>query len=317
MKSFLRKATPAPLWSIFQKINRKRKTWLFDELHKRGYVAVRKADFYSPLPIVEDIIKTQHRWNKPSALVGLEMDLEKLKRNWENLSANYREEYEQLPPYEQIRNLGYGVGYPRSDARTLYYMIRALKPKKYIEIGSGVSTYYTHLAAQKNESEGHSLSIKCIEPYPKPNFYKIQGIEMHKNFVQDIPLTFFDQLESGDVLFIDSSHAAKIDSDVVYELLEIVPRLKKGVYVHIHDIPFPYNFPYPAELYIFNKEEPQLWNEAYFVQAFLAFNNAFEIIQCMSYVNHYDPEFVKQEMPDRTDKLEYRNIIGSIWLKRI
>lgn len=317
MKSFLQKVTPTPLWSIFQKINRKRKTWLFDKLHKKGYVAVRKADFYSPLPIVDEIQKTQHRWNKPSSLPGLNIDLKKLKVQWETISKNYKEEYESLPSYNQIAELGYGVGYTKADARTLYYMLRHVKPKRYIEIGSGISTYYTYLAGQKNAIEGHPLKIMCIEPYPKPNFFSIKDIEIQESVVQNVPLSFFEQLEEGDVLFIDSSHAAKIDSDVVYELLEIVPRLKKGVYVHIHDIPFPFNFPYPAELYIFNKEEPQLWNEAFFVQAFLAFNSAFEILQCMSYVNYYDPEFVKKHIPERSDKVEYHNVIGSIWLKRL
>ena len=317
MKSILRKVTPSFLWRLLVFLNGYRKDWLFRLLDKKGFVAVRKSDYYSPLPIVEQIAKTQDRWNKPSALVGLRIDREKLEKQWEEMACKFQAEYDILPVYEEIQKMGYGVGFTATDARTLYYMIRTIKPRRYIEVGSGISTFYTSLAGERNTEEGFPLDIICIEPYPRDNFRLIKNIEFHKNFVQDMPLSFFDRLEPGDVLFIDSSHAAKIDSDVVYELLEIVPRLKPGVYVHIHDIPFPYNFPHPADLYIFNRAEPQLWNEAYIVQAFLSFNQAFEIVQCVSYINHYHPEFVSRHIPERTNEVIYRNVIGSIWLRRI
>ena len=85
-------------------------------------------------------------------------------------------------------------------------------------------------------------------------------------------MSFFGQLQKDDVLFIDSSHVLKIDGDVPFLYLEVLPTLNVGVVVHIHDVPFPYNIPYPPQLWVFSQEWPMLWNEAMVVQAFLSFN---------------------------------------------
>jgi hypothetical protein len=128
-------------------------------------------------------------------------------------------------------------------------------------------------------------------------------------------------LEAGDVLFIDSSHAVRLDSDVAYLILEILPIIRPGVLIHIHDIPFPYNIPYPAEYWVLGTAPgapywPIYWNEAMLLQSFLAFNREFEIIQSMPLLRYYDETFLKELVPSYRSVAEVPNTFSSIWLKR-
>lgn len=318
MKSLFKKVLPDPILHLWYWITNNRDL-LAPVIEKKFNVnLVQKEDFYSPLPNLEDLKANESRWLKPSALKGLNIDPQKLLIYWKELVAKYATEYNDLPSYSDIQKKGYGVGYTKVDARTSFYMIRDIKPKKYLEIGSGLSTYYASLASIANKKNGfHETEIICIEPYPFDNLNKIKDITIVQDFVQNVPLSVFENLNEGDVLFIDSSHAAKIDSDVYYEILDILPSLKKGVYIHIHDIPFPYNFPYPAELYMYKKKWPQFWNEPAFVQAFLSFNDTFEIIQSVPIIKFHFESEVLPTIPDYNNSIDYSNAIGSLWLKKV
>jgi hypothetical protein len=158
------------------------------------------------------------------------------------------------------------------DASVLYAMIRYLKPKRVIEIGSGFSTLIGLKAIRKNTFGQYT----CIEPYPNENIKslaKTGDVDLMESVVQSVPLEFFQSLEAGDILFIDSSHICKTGSDVVYELLKIIPHLERGVTIHLHDILFPgeYQKSWVVDRHIF-------WNEQYILMAFLAFNNAFNML---------------------------------------
>ena len=151
-------------------------------------------------------------------------------------------------------------------------MLRKLKPKKIIEIGSGFSTLMGLRAILKNASGRYT----CVEPYPNENIKtlaKANIIDLVESGVQTVPLELFWSLEANDVLFIDSSHVCKTGSDVNYEFLKIIPHLKKGVVVHVHDIFFPFDYPrsWVVEKQIF-------WNEQYILMALLAFNNEFSML---------------------------------------
>ena len=266
---------------------------------------------------MDDLLDTKDRWQKPSALRGVQVDLDLLKSNLKLLNDDYGSDFQALPPYEEIMKYGYGVGYTKVDAETSFKMLRHLKPKRYIEVGSGISTYYSSRAKALNEAEGHPMEIICIEPYPKDSLYKIDGIQVIDKLVQDVDLDFFSQLEDGDVLFIDSSHSLKIDSDVAYLMLDVLPSIAVGVHIHIHDIPFPYNHPYPAELYMFNKKWPMVWNEPMVVQTFLAFNDSFRLNFSASMVQHHDEDFFRDHVQSFDPELGYVNTISSIWLDRV
>src|SRR5205807_605065 len=116
-------------------------------------------------------------------------------------------------------------------------------------------------------------------------------ITLYEQPVQDVDTRLFEQLGEGDILFIDSSHASKVDSDVNFLYFEVLPKLRKGVIVHVHDIPFPY-LTCPPSQPLFDRS--LLWNEAALVRAFLMWNGTFEILMCQSFLNYKCPESIKR-----------------------
>lgn len=281
-----------------------------------GYNVSRRKDFYSPLPTVPMLKKNEGRWNRPSELKGLNYDLGSMKRLFDDLLAKYLDEFSAIPPYVDLHSQGFGLGYTPVDALTLYLMIRHIKPKRYIEVGSGLSTYYCSLAGTKNREQGFPLEITCIEPYPLEKLNTLPNIEIIAREVQDVELSLFDRLEENDVFFIDSSHSLRIDGDVPFLYLEVLPRISKGTYVHIHDIPFPFNFPFPPEHWIFGKKQPMFWTEAMVLQAFLAFNRDFEILLSLPMIRYFEEEFLKQRIPIYQTLEQDPNAFSSMWLRR-
>ncbi|MDN5894337.1 MAG: class I SAM-dependent methyltransferase [Nocardioides sp.] len=282
-----------------------------------GYNIVKRADYYSTLPVLAEIEKTRARWDRPSPLAGLDLDVPGMRKRLGVLADGWEAEFLDVTgDYLANTRRGFGPGYPAFDARTLYYMLREHKPARYLEVGSGLSTYYASLAAARNVADGSPLSIACIEPYPFDALRTLPDFALVEGFVQDVPLARFEELESGDVLFIDSSHALKVDSDVAYLFLEVLPRLAPGVLVHIHDVHFPWNTPFPAETWLFGERWPVFWNEAMVVQTFLAFNDSFEVLLSTPLVRHDDEDFLVSRFRDYTPLAQDPNPASSLWLRR-
>lgn len=159
------------------------------------------------------------------------------------------------------------------DAALLYSMFLKYKPERYVEIGSGYSTAIALDARDKYFKD--RLKISCIEPYPErliKNLRQKNEVKINVEYVQETDMDIFDGLESGDVLFIDSSHVAKPGGDVLFEYFEILPRLKEGVIIHIHDIFYPFIYP---EKWI---KQGRCYNEAFIVRALLMDNDKYEIL---------------------------------------
>jgi hypothetical protein len=302
---------------LFRRFARRNSPAFRRSLEAAGYQVARDDDYYSPLPSVARLRANVARWNRPSALRGIEYDLDSMKLALAELLARYLGEFLTYPEYSQVQTMGFGPGYTAVDALTLYMMIRHLKPRRYIEVGSGVSTFYCSLAAQRNASEGHPLEMICIEPYPFVKLSSIPGIRILPQKVEDADISIFQQLRENDVLFIDSSHILRVDGDVPFLILEVLPILNVGVVTHIHDIPYPYNFPYPPELWIFGQEWPMFWNEAMVLQAFLAFNKNFKISLSTPLIRHFDEAFLKERIPIYESVKQTPNTFSSIWLERI
>ena len=152
------------------------------------------------------------------------------------------------------------------DAEVYHSLIRHYRPRQVLEIGSGNSTVVALRAAAMNRHEGAETLVTCIEPYPEPGLRRsLQGAgKLIERPVQEVGFEVFEDLSRNDILFIDSSHVAKFGSDVVFEYLEVLPRLKPGVLVHVHDIFIP--FDYPRKWIV---DEHKFWNEQYLLQAFL------------------------------------------------
>ena len=172
------------------------------------------------------------------------------------------------------------------DGEIYYSFVRHFKPQRIIEIGSGSSTQLALVAIDANAQEtgGTACDLTCIEPYENTWIAKTAATLVRER-VEDLDLAIFDQLGSGDILFIDSSHVIRPSGDVTREILQILPRLKAGVLVHIHDIFTPRDYPEG-----WTRQERRLWNEQYMLEAWLSGNQTVEIVCALSWLkhNHWD-----------------------------
>lgn len=305
--------------SVVFRLRRARIRALHAVAGKLGYNIVKRKDYYSTLPVLSEIEATRERWDRPSELVGIDVDLPAMRQRLLDLAAKWEDDFvAHTGDYLANTTKGFGPGYPGFDARTLHYMLREHQPARYLEVGSGLSTYYATLAGSRNQEDGGTpLAVTCVEPYPYDALRDLPGFSLIEGFVQDVPVERFEQLEDGDVLFIDSSHALKIDSDVAYLFLEVLPRVKPGVLVHIHDVHFPFNGPFPADTWLFGERWPVYWNEAMVVQTFLSFNTAFEVLLSVPMLRHDDEAFLSREFPGYTPLADDPNPPSSLWLRRV
>ncbi|MDR2358391.1 MAG: class I SAM-dependent methyltransferase, partial [Prevotellaceae bacterium] len=116
---------------------------------------------------------------------------------------------------------------------------------------------------------------------------------------EDVGVDFFRQLEANDILFIDSSHVIRPQGDVLFEYLELLPTLTRGVIVHIHDIFSPRD--YLAHWVI---SEVRLWNEQYLLEAFLSFNSTWKILGALNFLHHNHYDLLKEKCPKLTPDTE-------------
>jgi hypothetical protein len=194
------------------------------------------------------------------------------------------------------------------DCRALFVLLRAWRPRRFIEVGSGFSTL---LVADVNRRFlDSSMAITCIEPYPRSFLRSPElGIERLLDLkVQDVDPATFSALDAGDVLFIDSSHVAKTGSDVNYLCFDVLPRLRAGVRIHFHDIFLPMEYPQPWVL-----EENRSWNEQYVVRALLMFSTRFKVLFGSNYALSAHAEGLRKALNDPAGV--YGG--GSLWVERI
>lgn len=184
--------------------------------------------------------------------------------------------------------LGNGV-FESGDAEFLYQIIRHFKPNKIIEIGSGFSTRIASKALKVNNVCNNAKHEHiCIEPYLHPWLEKI-NITLIKNLVEECDLNIFKELNENDLLFIDSSHIIRPQGDVLFEYLEILPSLKKGVIVHIHDILTPRDYP---DRWI--RQGVKFWNEQYLLEALISDSDKYEVLASLNHLKHeYYPQLKK------------------------
>jgi hypothetical protein len=199
------------------------------------------------------------------------------------IKFNYNEELLTFPlnKKKDIEFYYNNGSYCSGDAEYLYNMIRHFKPNRIIEIGSGFSTLMVRNAITNNKLDNSNYICHhiCIEPYEKPWLEKLE-VELIRKKVENIDKSFFQKLELNDILFIDSSHIIRPQGDVLFEYLELLPTLKSGVLIHVHDIFTPKDY---LNEWVYNHA---LWNEQYLLEAFLTFNLEFRIIGALNYLTH-------------------------------
>jgi hypothetical protein len=202
--------------------------------------------------------------------------------------------------------------FPPVDAQVLYCIIRSFRSRRYFEFGSGKSTCIAARAALENKiKDDISTQVIAFEPYPSMTLQNgFPGLtRLIEKKCEDLPLCTFSEMQEGDIVFIDSTHHMRIGSDVNYLFLEVLPRLPKGVLVHIHDIFLP-------------AEYPRLWikgwkvfpNEQYLLQAFLLHNSAWEIIWASHFMHLKHPEELENTFAAYSPQSQGP---GSFWIRRI
>lgn len=267
--------------------------------------------FFSPVVSVKDIEKRATEiWGKPDSdsINAIDLHTDEQIKLVQQLTKYYAE-----MPFgdEKKPNLRYQFvndAYGHTDGIVLYSMMRHLQPKRMIEIGSGFSSAVMLDTNQLFFS--NSIQLTFIDPYPKKLYTLINENDKKSSTiiasdVQVVKLEVFEELEAGDILFVDSTHVVKTDSDVNYILFEILPRLKSGVIIHFHDIFYP--FEYPKEWVL----EGRNWNEDYFLKSFLMYNEKFKMILFSDYLHKLHKDAFKG-MP-----LCYKNSGGNIWLEKL
>ena len=279
-------------------------------------LAFAPGHFYSPIckpAKVREYYRDPWKTPRPAELPGIDLRHQaqlELWQSWGRDGADYVPEAKLLASADPARryqpdSASYGIG----DAFIYSCMLRHLKPARLIEVGSGSSSalaldvFDRHFAAPPN--------CTFIEPYPAllESFLRDgdrQAVDITATAVQDVPPAFFDCLQPNDILFIDSTHIVKTCSDVVFELFEILPRLKSGVVVHFHDVFYP--FEYPSDWVL---KYNYSWNELYTLRAFLTGNADWEILFFNDYFIRAEETLIARDAPAIV-----ANPGGGLWLRR-
>lgn len=259
--------------------------------------------FYQPLP--EFLKLPEYIWSEVDSVAGVEFDAEDMKQLLYRMSDGFRDEYRRFPGGSldsDFNGFYLNNGYFESvDAELLYGLVRLRKPVRIIEIGSGFSTRLMRLAIERNRNEDHSYQgrMTTVDPFASesleldtPSWAKILRAP-----IQAIDPRSVESLEEGDMLFIDSSHVVATNSDVVFEFLQLIPRVRPGVLVHVHDIFIPCEYPRR-----WLRDGRMAWNEQYLLQAFLSFSEAFRVVFAAHWAHINIPDSLAEAVPsyDRT-----------------
>lgn len=201
---------------------------------------------------------------------------------------------------------GWNNGYlPGLDMIMLYTLLAEIKPAKYIEIGSGTST---RVAYKVKRDHNLSFTITSIDPSPRKEIKSIVDQWENKE-LQKVSLAHFQTLEENDIVFFDGTHTLYPNSDVTWFFLEVLPLLKKGVYVHFHDVYLPYDYPqFMCD---------RFYNEQYILAGCLLSNPEKYSIVCPNYFIYADKGL--HTLLDYFWKLEKFNTVethgGSFWIR--
>jgi hypothetical protein len=268
-------------------------------LSARGSRYVHAGHFYSPIPSENDWRRALASADHP----GPDIDLHEGDQLALAAELTAHAGGVEAGPRYQVGN----SQYPWADASVYRAMLTHLRPARVVEVGSGHSS---GLALDTCDVEGLETTFTFVDPYPERLMSVLtetdrQRVRIRDVPVQDVEYAVFDQLESGDFLFIDSTHVAKAGSDVNHLYFKVLPRLTSDVWIHVHDIFWP--FEYPREWLA----EGRAWNEIYLLRAFLSSNAVFRVRFFSDYLAQRHPDvfapFVSASIPDTP---------GSIWLTK-
>lgn len=268
--------------------------------------------FYSPVVDPSSIRERANEiWTGRKEVCGIDFDDENHRRLLAEVFPKWLREFsypfEAADAIDDAGRQGFFLAndqFSNIDARALFVFLHEFRPRRVIEVGSGFSSLL--MADVNKRFFGMSTVLQCVEPYPR-SFLRDSsyGFDLIESKVEHVPLKFFESLEAGDFLFIDSSHVSKAGSDVNYLFFEIIPRLPPGVFVHVHDIFLPNEYPY--EWVVTNNRS---WNEQYVLQAYLMFNPKAKVFFGSSYAHEVLPSNASAALGEGVSTFG-----GSLWFR--
>jgi hypothetical protein len=243
--------------------------------------------FYSPIPDLRSL--PPGVWERRSELSGIDFDLDGQLAFVEQELAPFVDEFHTAATRFPFDNDSYGP----FDAETLYAVVRWAKPERIVELGSGYTTLALGRAAAANTRDGRPPQLRVFDPYPGVAGPETPGVtELTSTAAQDVPLNVFAQLGKGDLLVVDTTHTVKVGGDVNRIVLDVLPRLAPGVYVHFHDIFLPWEYPR-----VWAERFGLYWAEQYLLQAFLADNARFRVVCALYALSRAHPDALRRIYP--------------------
>ena len=271
--------------------------------------------YYSP---IADPTEIEDYWRKSAGLsagelTGIALNMGRMRDIWRKNADFMKSLKFTETPGGASRYYYENEIFHNGDAIILAGMLNHFRPKRVIEIGSGMSS-----ASMLDAAEQIGLTdfrLTCIEPYADRLRSLLRAddrkkVDIVEQKVQDVDVKLFAELEPNDILFIDSSHVMKAGSDVHFEIFNILPVLKSGVVIHIHDIQFPFEHPRSWVL-----DFRWAWNEIYVMRAFLMHNPIYRVFFFNDYFLRENPDLAREVAPGSHWPL-YPLLSSSIWIEK-
>ena len=268
--------------------------WFLFVKGQRLGIDVLPHHFYSQIPNIAELGRETY-WREPSSMHAVQgADMEgQIEFTRSCVPSDLTDRFQHLDVHETaIRENGEDGGYGPIEAAFLYGFIQTKKPAKVIQIGCGVTTSIILRAAQ---DIGYQPEVVCIEPYPMPFLEKAhvaRRIKLVKEKAQKVDMSILTSLGENDLFFVDSTHTVKPGSEVNRIILEVLPRLGKGVFVHFHDIYFPFDYKrdvLDGDLFF--------WAESTLLHAFLVNNNKYTLKTALSMIHYAAPDMLQKLIP--------------------
>ncbi|MHA6204690.1 class I SAM-dependent methyltransferase [Dyella soli] len=289
--------------------------WAQDVLQEGAGLDVTRSSFYSP---IVDRAEVRDRaisvWSpqtqSPTDMPGLDFRPDHQATLLAGPLGGYMRECRFAPDAPADGTAGY---YPNNgqfgemDARMLTGMLRHYAPRRVVEVGSGFSTIVMNDVVASHFRG--AMSVTAIEPFPRPFLATLPHVQLVQSKVQDVGMATFEQLESGDVLFIDSSHVSKTGSDVNHLFFHVLPRLRPGVLIHIHDIWLPLEYP---EQWVLT--EARSWNEQYVLRALLTGSHLYDVELAGIYLSHFQRPLLEATLGDVSATI---GVGSSFWIRKV
>lgn len=284
---------------------------LFDFLQLLGF-HISGDHFYDPIPNTKMMDRTYR--DGPRSCVGIDFGFDGAEQVLLDVLEKWGREF-----FDAVQVYGYredNYYFRGVDAISLYSLMREIKPEHILEVGQGFSTRIILAALGKNHKDtGKTARLVSIDPYNRLDLGNggMDGVVLEniRTDVRNARLSLFSDLVASDLLFVDSSHVHKFGSDVEWLFEEVYTRVPRGVYIHVHDIFSPYN--YPLRWYVKRK---QFWNEQFHLENFLRFNESFQVYVPLQYLVRQSARLGRQcERLSRCQKLRFEG--SSLYLRRV